>query len=320
LSVRKGNTLTSKSTVAEALELWRQDIDRPDYSAGRALSESTKKQYRDAARRHLQGSELAAMSLAEANNAGTLERFLRAVATDHGDGAMRLTRKVVNGLFQLALSDGAIERRASKDLAPIRGGKEHQTKLDYGRAYSKDEVDSLKAYCDASEFAARLDLADLVAFGIGTGARISEALRVRWDQVDLEAGVVLIDGTKSRAAKGVVPMGPSLTTRLKARAEARGRDGLIFPNVGRHPSSVIDKSKPRDRRNVTKHIRALLNDAGFEWARFHTSRHTAATSYLLAGGTPLEAQALLRHGDSRTLDRYVDSSQAVARIDRDKLL
>ena len=42
--------------------------------------------------------------------------------------------------------------------------------------------------------------ADLIAFLAGTGARIDEARRVRWQDINLERGRVYLRGTKSETS------------------------------------------------------------------------------------------------------------------------
>lgn len=65
---------------------------------------------------------------------------------------------------------------------------------------------------------------------VATGMRLREAYRLRVDQVDLERGVIRVEGSKG--ARGqlkprTVPMVPTLRQAL--RKHCRGRAGLLFP-------------------------------------------------------------------------------------------
>ena len=64
--------------------------------------------------------------------------------------------------------------------------------------------------------------------------------------------------------------------------------------------------KLRDTSNTTKHVRALLDAAGFEWAVGHTFRKTAAT-WLDEDGVsgPQVANQLGHEKPSMTMDHYM---------------
>ena len=69
-------------------------------------------------------------------------------------------------------------------------------------------------------------------------------------------------------------------------------DGLVFPSPG-----TTDRSKRRDRRNVSRELRTVLDDAGCTWATPHTFRRTVATM-LDEAGLPLALAAnVLGHAD-----------------------
>lgn len=115
---------------------------------------------------------------------------------------------------------------------------------------------------------------------LATGVRIGEALAVRWEDVDLKAGVV--DHTVIRV-KGVGLVRKSTKTEagdrrlallawcvqlLRARRIRRPRDLILFPSA---------RGTWQDRNNVGASIRKVRGGARAEWFVSHVTRRTVAT-------------------------------------------
>lgn len=102
------------------------------------------------------------------------------------------------------------------------------------------------------ERARQFDLVDFVHFLAGTGARHSEALALRWDDViladdqgePLAVGEVRIRGTKTARSDRFVAMREWLTTLLRDRAERSGRPGSSS-------TCLADGARRAGRRSVT---------------------------------------------------------------------
>src|SRR4030095_10559426 len=69
--------------------------------------------------------------------------------------------------------------------------------------------------------------ADLIAFLAGTGARIDEARRVRWQDVKLERGRVYLRGTKSETSARWLNLPDWLVGQLAARSDDCGAEGYV---------------------------------------------------------------------------------------------
>lgn len=69
-----------------------------------------------------------------------------------------------------------------------------------------EEVAAVFAACDA----ASLELGSLVRFLVGTGARLSDALAVKWRDLDLKAGDVAIRGQKTGKPLRVAMLAPAI--------------------------------------------------------------------------------------------------------------
>ena len=140
----------------------------------------------------------------------------------------------------------------------------------------------------------------LAEFLIGTGARISEAVAVRWADLDLEQAVVRIyrqrsrNATSTRATKGKgfrsVQMGPRLAQNLRGLRVSRlshetADAGWTFlcppPRRGRYAGRT--EPVPPHRKTAHEWHEAALADAGLRDMPLHSLRHTAAAAWLAAG-------------------------------------
>ena len=273
-------SLRREMTLADAAEVWLAQVDRPDSD----LSPNTRTQYRDAYRRHVAESRIAQLSLAEVNRVQVLERFVQDVADRSGTGSAKTARTVVSSVLRLAVRYGALPFNAMREVRPAKGTAKG-TARDTSRALTRDERAHLLSVTDQHGGAQRADVADIVWWLAGTGVRISEALGQRWEDVDLVTGRARVRGTKSLAADRELTLPATLLERVQRRADAGGQDGLVFASPG-----TSDRSKPRDRRNVARVFREVLDEAGFHWATPHSLRRTVAT-LLDQAGLPISVAA-----------------------------
>jgi integrase len=163
----------------------------------------------------------------------------------------------------------------------------------------------------------------LVALAAGTGLRWGECAGLRWDAVDLAAGIVRVIRVaeevsghvtlkpypKSRAGRRSVPLPPFVVAALTEHRHtiAPGLDGLIF---------VAATGAPLKRGTFRARIwKPSLHRAGLPIAlRFHDLRHSYAT-WLVTDGVPINdiAKVMGHEQTSTTLDRYTHSTR-----DRDR--
>jgi integrase len=176
------------------------------------------------------------------------------------------------------------------------------------------EIDS---YLDACSDTYR----PLAEFLIGTGARISEAVAIRWADVDLEEGVARFYRQRERTSSGTRPtkgkrfrsvqMGPRLSEtlrslRLSRRSQEIADDGWVFlcppPSRGRYASRT--QPVPPHRRTVHEWHEAALHDAGLRDMPLHSLRHTAAASWLAVGHPLIFVMRQLGHRAITTTEEY----------------
>jgi integrase len=160
--------------------------------------------------------------------------------------------------------------------------------------------------------AVRHDIADLLWFLDGTGVRISEALAVRWDDLDLETGALHVRGTKTDLSDRYLTMPTRLCDRLSARLrrlkaqdKANGVVGLAGRGVVFQSPGTADRERPRNRYNTIKLVRRILDAAGMPWATSHAFRHAVITRIVEAGQDVGRAADQAGHSDLRTTQAYI---------------
>jgi integrase len=154
---------------------------------------------------------------------------------------------------------------------------------------------------------------------ITAGLRIGELLGLKWEDLDLERGVLHIRRTLSPAKSGptfsVPKNGKGRSIKLTGRAVEALRHHRAAQNEERLKLGVMwedwglvfctESGSPSTRRKLTsRSFKPLLKRAGLPDIRFHDLRHTCATLLLSRGHHPKLVQELLGHASvAMTLDR-----------------
>ena len=141
--------------------------------------------------------------------------------------------------------------------------KSDQAKM---RILSSEEIEKLLA-------AAPDRYRPLLTAAVFTGLRKGELLRLRWEDVDFDAGVLTVRESKTEAGAGrEVVLMPALAASLRrhklASRFSQPQDPVFCSEVG----------TPLHERNVNRRaLEAALTKAGLEHVRFHDLRHTFAS-------------------------------------------
>lgn len=302
-----GDALTASTPLVVAGRQWVERIARTDSGlSARSVSDytATFSRYIDAP-----GSSLRGLSLREADDPGRLTAFLRGVADDHGNGAAKQSRVVLAHIFRAAVRNRALPTSPMRDVETVRSQTPRETERDTERAFTREQRDHVVAYAlelaqddqaNPRTIRKRWATADLLAFLAGTGVRINEARALRWADVDLSTGSVVVRGTKTANALRRVNLAPWLAERLSERAGRQGTDGLVFASP-----ALSDPEAPWEQSNSANALAAVMRAAGYPWATPHTFRHTAAT-LLNEQGTPLARIAdWLGHANIAQTARYL---------------
>jgi integrase/recombinase XerD len=233
----------------------------------------------------------------------TVARFLAALREGSDGGhplaASSAARTVVavRGLHRFASREGLTKSDPSVEIKPPRPPRR------LPKAIPVDDVVRLleAAGFDQTPLATR-DRA-LLELLYGTGARISEAVGLAVDDVDLAGGVVRLLGKGGK--QRVVPIGRLGREALEAYL-IRARPPLVAAGRGTSALFLNARGGALSRQSAWTVIRAAADKAGLTRRTIspHTLRHSFAT-HLLDGGADIRVvQELLGHASVATTQVY----------------
>lgn len=139
---------------------------------------------------------------------------------------------------------------------------------------------------------------NVALFLLTTGARLNEALRARWDQIDKANRVWKIPASNSKSKRiRSVPLNDAALEVL-SQLDTEGKYDNLFINTKTKKPLV----------NVHKVWGRLRAQAGMEWLRIHDLRHSYASFLVNSGRTLYEVQKILGHSDAKVTERYAHLS------------
>jgi len=192
------------------------------------------------------------------------------------------------------------------------------------RTITPDQAQHLRAECDPRYAAA-------AALCFVQGWRISEALGLAWQDLDLDAGSVLVrrgstyadrggmvlGPTKTRGATGVQTFGRTVVSLLRARHDLPEADRAAYPGpwpTVEHDGERLDlvfatsDGTPTLRQHVDRAIRKAADRADIDSAGLgtHVGRRSVVTNLFASGSLDLEDVArFVGHNDVATTRGYV---------------
>jgi integrase len=220
---------------------------------------------------------------------------------------VRLALAPVKAMLATAVEEGLIRSNPSAGLriAQANGKVDAGDDLEGERvkALSEEELAKLLG-------AVAVEWRLLVTLLAQTGLRVSEALPLRWGDVDFGRSRLQVRRSLSRGQMGPpktkhgrrdVPLTKGMARALwqaRKAPEADGREeALMFPAAD---------GGYLERTQVFRAVKAAARTAGVAWAGLHTLRHTAATILFRRGWNAVQVQKFLgHHSPAFTLATYV---------------
>jgi integrase len=162
-------------------------------------------------------------------------------------------------------------------------------------------------------------LETLFRTALSLGCRQGEALGLQWQDVDLEAGILIvrralqrIDGTLQLVPTKedkvhTITLPAATVSALAAHRTRQQEERLIAGSTWRETDFVFTTASgtPLDARNVIRTFHRILKRAGLPKIRFHDLRHSIATLLLAQGVSPGYVKDLLGHSSvAFTLQTY----------------
>lgn len=149
----------------------------------------------------------------------------------------------------------------------------------------------------------------IFACAVGLGLRPNEASRMRWHDIDWQAGTTWVRGFKNDQAYAKVPLLPIARLYLEKWWEEAGR-----PSEGH--CYITERGKPYSTEKNHVGWRSALDTAvkksGIQKRVVpYTLRHTAATLLVQQGVSNASVAKLLRHSKPRMVEQTYDHTGAV---------
>jgi integrase len=163
------------------------------------------------------------------------------------------------------------------------------------RFFSGDELKAVGAALAKAEAKGKESRAALLALRLLalTGCRVSEIVSLRWENVDLKAGLIRLPDAKAGARPVALP-----APAQAILAERAKESGCVIE--GRKPG------KPLSRFDLDNAWRRIRKAAKLEDARLHDFRHTVGTYGGQAGYNAFLVRDLLGHKTLAMTGRYVE--------------
>ena len=222
-----------------------------------------------------------------------------------GEAKSSMARKLAaaRSYFRFQQRSGAVAENVAAQVRNPRQEKRHPRALnvdetfallDSGQANQPDSADAERLLCRD------LALAELL---YGSGLRISEALGLNIDDVQLSSRVLRVMGKGSR--QRLAPLSDTSCDSLKSWLDERPL--MALPD---EPALFVGTRGARlNRREAARIIERLCRRAGLDFTVSpHSLRHSFATHLLAAGADLRSVQELLGHSRLTTTQRYTQVS------------
>ncbi|MGX7679631.1 site-specific tyrosine recombinase XerD [Jatrophihabitans sp. DSM 45814] len=291
---------TSKGAQASAAQTIDAYLDHLTVERGSSMNTLTS--YRRDLRRYLSFLTSRGMDSLADVDAMTVGAFLAAMREGDPDhpplSASSAARAVVavRGLHKFAYADGQVESDVAREIKPPSRPRR------LPKAISVEDIERL---LDASDFdQTPLSVRDraLLEFLYGTGARISEAVGLDVDDIDLAGQTVLLRGKGGK--ERLVPLGSFAAKALSAYL-VRVRPQLVCQGRGTAKVFLNARGGTLSRQSAWTVLRSSAEKAGLTSAISpHTLRHSFATHLMEGGADVRVVQELLGHASVTTTQIY----------------
>ncbi|MEZ5116515.1 MAG: site-specific tyrosine recombinase XerD [Candidatus Nanopelagicales bacterium] len=206
------------------------------------------------------------------------------------------TLVAVRGFHRFAVREGLAPTDPGRDVTPPTPPQR------LPHALSVEDVGALIAAAALGDTPLALRDAALLELLYGTGARISEAVGLARDDLDLEVRVVRLSGKGGK--QRLVPLGRYAAEAVDAYL-VRGRPALATRGHGTAAVFLNARGGPLSRQSAWAILKAAAERAGIGAdVSPHTLRHSFATHLLQGGADVRVVQELLGHASVTTTQIY----------------
>ncbi|WP_296578975.1 tyrosine-type recombinase/integrase [Xanthobacter sp.] len=250
--------------------------------------------------------------------AGDIERFVRDVtagktAKDEktgprtrvivtgGEGAARKVVRDLSAVFSFAV------RRSIMPENPVDKAAVRKTDNRRDRFLLLDEVKRLgEAFTALEDDGVNPKAVNIARLWALTGARRNEIAGLRWDEVDLDRGLLIL--ADSKTGKSIRPLGAAAVTVL-AGIERHEGSPFVFPA----------ESGESHYQGTSRIWPKVIAKAGLPGVTPHTLRHTLGSTAVSTGEALALTGAILGHANARSTQIYAHVQQDPSRRAADRV-
>lgn len=189
---------------------------------------------------------------------------------------------LLKAMFKKAIDWSMVEEDILKRVRNCKLLQENNRRLRY---LTKEECKKIINSCEPH-------LKPIVITAINTGMRKGEILNLKWDNVDLKNGFILLDITKN-GERREIPINDTLKSILQGITRRLDIPFVFYDNKSGKPYQDIKRSF------ATAVRRSKIHDF-----KFHDLRHTFASHLIMAGIDLTTVKELLGHKDIKMTMRY----------------
>jgi len=209
-----------------------------------------------------------------------------------------VTTATVNAQLPAGFKDTMASWRLGLQRAGLIGSPESRD-----RRPTADELEALLVHTKHNRALRRIRYHDLIRFAIESAMRLDEICSLRWEDVDLEAGTVIIRLRKHPTQKRdqEVPLMGESQSIIEAQAR------------------IDDRVFPYGSESVSNGFRRICRHLDIEDLHFHDLRHEGISRLFERGYQIQEVAMVSGHRDWGSLRRYVNLKAGdLARRDRER--
>jgi integrase len=224
-------------------------------------------------------------------------------------------RAVLRTALNRAVRDGIVLRNAAALTDPVEVPRRPRRSL---------SVDEARALLRAAQDE-RLEA--LYVLALNVGPRIGEALALRWQDVDLDAGRLSVVYNlqrvrgkldpcvepKTEQSRRTVSLPPAVVQAFQDHGARQRKEKLRHLPLWQDSDLIFTSQigSPLDPSDVSRDFQGFLVRKGLSKVRFHDLRHSAASIMAGQGVLPHELMRILGHSKiATTMEIYVDAKDA----------
>jgi integrase len=289
----------------------RAERDRVKAEAARISFESVAKRHLEAGRSRwsettVRATKLHLIQYAKALHDRPIDTIKRAdialvlhdVTQEHGQQSGSRARACLSAMFSWAMREGMIENN------PVRGtNNPAEGVLPRDRVLSDEELRIILKSCPGKAYPFIVWLLAL------TGCRRTEISELKWEELDLEAGLLILPTKRVKNRRAFTLPLPNKAIEILKAIPRRGDNGFVFLDPLQRPGVREEEGFSSFARWKLRHDTQIMIDTGKmipHWTH-HDIRRTVRTGLGRLGVRPDVAERCLNHtqgGISEVYDKY----------------